>query len=197
MTKCKYCAEEMQSGAKFCTHCGKKQGMGIGLKLLLGIVGFVALVNVFDKISTPTPTPTPAVKLAAFKPELNAPPSGFRTIKWGSPVPAGLKKMTHQTPDGSAMYVPAVQGKSEPLLGIAISEEAYLFMQGRLYGGVAWIKGGDLNMIKAVLNKEFGVPSVSNTRMRIWKWTWPRSKIWVRLYQNGNSVEIMYNNDAI
>ena len=109
-------------------------------------------------------------------------PTGFRNFKWGAP-PSGKLKKTASGPDGSTMYVPASGKKLAPLFGLPVTEEAYMFSNGRFYSGIAYIKGNDnFEKMKAILNKEYGKPSFANESSNIWKWKWPGSQIEVHLY---------------
>lgn len=127
-------------------------------------------------------------------------PTGFRSLSWGSRVPAGLKKLSGPTSDGTSMYVPVSGRKLEPLLGVQIAEEAYSFTQGKFYSGSAWSDGrGNFETAKATLTSAYGQPTFSNPSLELYKWKWPGSKVEVHLYYEARFARttVTFVNDAI
>jgi hypothetical protein len=68
-----------------------------------------------------------------------------------------------------------------PYLGLPVAEEAYLFHDGRLYGGQLFIDGAD-NFVRAraSLTAQFGNPDFANESLRIF--TWKKAGTEIRLH---------------
>jgi hypothetical protein len=109
------------------------------------------------------------------------PPNGFRTFKWGSPPTAGLKKLS-DSPDGITIYVPLAGKNLPPLFDLPVTEEMYMFANGKFYSGSSYIDGeANFQKMKAVLTKSYGPPTFVNENLHIWKWQWPKSAVEVDL----------------
>jgi hypothetical protein len=110
------------------------------------------------------------------------PPTGFRNFKWGAP-PSGKLKKTASGTGGATIYVPMAGKRLAPLFGLPVTEEAYVFSNGKFYRGMAWLSGKDnFEKSKSFLEKEYGKPSFANESIYLWKWKWPGSRVEVHLY---------------
>lgn len=52
--KCKHCQTEIDAKAKVCPNCRKKQGMSLGVKIVIGVVILFVLVGMFGGSEEPT-----------------------------------------------------------------------------------------------------------------------------------------------
>jgi hypothetical protein len=127
-------------------------------------------------------------------------PSGFRALTWGSRVPAGLKRLTGPTSDGTSLYVPGPGRKPDPLLGAPVAEEAYSFTHGKFYSASAWFDGaGTFDRLKTTLISKYGQPTFSNPSINLYKWKWPRMQVEIHLYYQArfSRTTLTFINNAI
>ena len=52
--KCKHCQTEIDAKAKVCPNCRKKQGMSLGVKIVIGVIILFVLVGMFGGSEEPT-----------------------------------------------------------------------------------------------------------------------------------------------
>jgi hypothetical protein len=126
------------------------------------------------------------------------PPKGFRDLLLGARPNGALKKKAGR-PDQVEIYVPRSK-KLQPLFELPVTEEAYLFTQGRFYSGIARIAGrANFHNIATALTGALGEPSYPSERPDVLKWTWPRSSIEVELSYDRNSSKstVTFVNTAI
>jgi hypothetical protein len=110
-------------------------------------------------------------------------PAGFKDFKWGAPPNKSLKLYMPSTDEGVTMYVPVSSKRPEPLFDIPIAEEAYGFVHGKFYQGNAYIDGAaNLQKMRNALVTEFGNPSFTNDKLKIWRWKWPKKGVDIQLF---------------
>lgn len=74
-----------------------------------------------------------------------------------------------------------------PFLGVAASDEDYIFEHGRLIGGdIYFIGAAPYAAIKAALVKTYGPPSTANLSdtTEIYAWDWRKAKVRIQLSYN-------------
>jgi hypothetical protein len=72
-----------------------------------------------------------------------------------------------------------------PYLELPVAEEAYLFQDGRPYGGELFIDGADnFVRIRASLTNKFGNPDFANDSLRLF--TWKKSGTEIRVHYQAN-----------
>jgi hypothetical protein len=109
-------------------------------------------------------------------------PTGFRNFRWGD-SPTDTLKNTASNSDGTAMYELPEGTKSEPLFDIPVSGEAFMFSQGRFFGGNAWLDGRDnFDKMRNELTRRYGEPSFTNPSFFLSKWKWQDGPIEVSIY---------------
>jgi hypothetical protein len=144
-----------------------------------------------------------ALPIVAFSPRIavaSEAPTGFRNLKWGAGVPAGLRRLTGPTSEGLSIYAPQSGQKLQPFLDLPVAEESYSFKNGRFYSGSVWLDGlAAFEKIRATFTTAYGKPTFSNPKLELYKWKWPAGRIEISLTYQANFARttVTFRNDAV
>jgi hypothetical protein len=120
--------------------------------------------------------------LAFFRKSISSkrlPPRGFRGLQWGDPPLADLKPFETGELKSDQVFT---RREWPPFLGLAVSEEHFIFENDLLTGGgVSFVGEEKLDEVRVRLSSVFGPPSFSRERLKLWKWRWESSPVEIHL----------------